>query len=171
MTRILLIPVAGTIAALVMIAYAREPRGEPKHPEIPLDFHGGSVHGAEDEEEPGEEPAMPEAADEEPLPGKPGEPKEEPEAKPAPPPQEFQLRLEADGALVGELIDPTHPERVAFESAEDLIKRIGNARHTLVITNGDGVDRTKLDGIEALLRDRFTIRKVYRAEAPPAEER
>lgn len=168
MTRILLIPVAGTLVALVMIAYAREPRGEARHPaEIPLDFHGGSMHGGEDEEEPtGEEP-VPEDA---PLPEEPGEPAAEP-AMPAPPPQEFQLRLEADGALVGEIVDPTHPEPVAFASAEDLIKRIGTARHTLVITNGSGVDRAKLDGVEALLRDRFTIRKVYRAEAPPAEER
>jgi hypothetical protein len=167
-TRILLIPVAGTIAALVMIAYAREPRGEAKHPaDTPLDFHGGSMHGAEDEEEPAAEEPVPE---DEPLPGEPGEPTGEPE-KPAPPPQEFQLRLEADGALVGEIVDPTRPEPVAFASAEDLIKRIGSARHTLVITNGAGVDRAKLDGIEALLRDRFTIRKVYRAEAPPSEER
>lgn len=115
---------------------------------------------------------MPGPTDEEPLPGEPGE--EEAGKEPAIEPQEFQLRLEADGTLAGKVVakgdDPGLA--VSFASVEDLLERIGTARHTLVITNGEGVERSKLDEIETSLRDRFKVLKVYRApEAPPAEER
>ena len=61
MTRILLIPVASTLAALTMIVYARQPRGETKHPEMPFDFGDTPEHGAPmDEEEMGDEEPLPE---------------------------------------------------------------------------------------------------------------
>ena len=74
MTRILLIPVAGTLAALAMIVYARQPRGETKHPEMPFDFGNTPEHGAPMDEE--------ELGDEEPLPEEPGAEEPEPEKTP-----------------------------------------------------------------------------------------
>jgi hypothetical protein len=166
-TRILLIPVAGTIAALVMIAYAREPRGEPPSPEIPpFDWPDAPEHGGpSDENEP---------MGDEPLPVEPGEEEKEPEKEPVAEPREYQLRLEADGTFAGKVVPKgAEPEfAVSFASVEDLLQRIGDARHTLVITNGEGVERAKLDEIETSLRDRFKVLKVYRAlETPPAEDR
>jgi hypothetical protein len=154
-----MIPVAGTIAALAMIAYAREPRGETRHPgPLPFDFGDAPDH---------------EPMDEEPLPVAPEENTgEEAERRPAAEAREYELRLEADGTLVGEVVkpEPEDPAPRVFASVQDLIDRIGDARHTLVITNGDGVDRAKLDEVETALRDRFKVRKVYRAPETPPEE-
>jgi hypothetical protein len=70
--RLLWIPVAGTVAAVVAIVLAHEPRGdEGARPMDPLPFE---------------------------FPPEPMEPPEEPE--PPPPPSELHLRLEADGSLV-----------------------------------------------------------------------
>lgn len=144
MTRILLIPVAGTIAALVMIAYARQTRGEARPPELPpFDFPDAPEHAAPPDEEP-----------------------EPPPAPREPEPREFQLQLEADGTI----LDLKSGE--SFASFDELRETIGEVRHTLVLANGKGVSREALDEAEARLRDRFKVLKVYRApEAPPGKDR
>ncbi len=141
MIRRLMIPVAGTIAALVVIVLAHEPRGKPLPPEPPpFDFP-----------EPPEHSAPP--AEDEPAPSE---------------PQEFQLELGADGTFL--VLDVEN--KYTFASIEDLSKQIGDVRHTLVISNGDGVPEAALDAALAQLRDRFQVRKVYRApEAPPGDGR
>ncbi|HEX5136477.1 MAG TPA: hypothetical protein VFY93_05875 [Planctomycetota bacterium] len=162
MKRILLIPVAGTIAALAMIVYARQPR-EPKttHPDLaPFDFPDAPEHAAPPE--PGEEEPVPEGM----TPEEPGPEETAPEKEPAPEALEYQLRLEADGS-----ISDTESGRT-YAGIDDLAKALGTARHTLVITNADGVPKSALDEAEVRLRDRYSIRKVYRAaEAPPGEGR
>lgn len=141
MTRILLIPVTGTIMAFIAISLARHPRGEAVPPEPP----------------PFDWPDAPEHA-------KPPDEEEEPPTPPAPVPQEFHLMLEADGAVL--------EGGRKYASIDDLVKEIGDAMHTLVITNGDGVTKATLDDVEVRLRDRFKVVKVYSApEAPPDEDR
>jgi len=166
--RILLIPVVGTIAALAMITYARNPREtKPTHPDLPpFDFPDAPEHAAPPEPDETEPPP------EEATPDQPATEEAPPKKEPAPEAREFQLELHADGSLTGELVDPKNPGSVSFTSVDDLIKKLGDANHTLVITNGDGVDRAKLDEVEKTLRDHYTVRKVYRAaEAPPGEGR
>jgi hypothetical protein len=141
--RLLVLPLAGTIAALVMIAYARQerqPGEEETPPELPpFDFPDVPEHG-DDEEEP--EPGRTE-------------------------PREFQLQLEADGSILD------LEAGLRFASIDELREMIGgDARHTLFLANGKGVTREALDAAEARLRDRYQVRKVYRApDAPPGEDR
>lgn len=138
MIRLLMIPVAGTIAALVAIVLAHEPRGDALPPQPPpFDF-----------------PDVPE----------PAPPRED---RPAPSePQEFQLELGADGTF----LDVEHGD--GFASVEELSAQLGEVRHVLVLSNGEGVTEAALDAALAQLRDRFQVRKVYRApEAPPADGR
>jgi hypothetical protein len=92
---------------------------------------------------------------------------EDPEHKePTPEPREYQLELDANGAL-------SDTETGAkYASAEELAADLKEVRHTLVITNADGVTEAALDEALAKLRDRYQVRKVYRApEAPPGEGR
>lgn len=162
MKRILLIPVVGTIAALAMITYARNPREpKPTHPELPpFDFPDAPEHGAPPE--PDEDVFPPEEM----LPDESAPEEAPPKKAPEPEAHEYQLQLETDGSFRD--LEDGH----TYKGLDDLAKTLGKARHTLVITNGDGVDRAKLDATEKALRDRYTIRKVYRAaEAPPGEGR
>jgi hypothetical protein len=143
MIRRLMIPVAGTIAALVAIVLAHEPRGAPSAPEFPpFDFPDPPEHAGPVEEE------------------------EPPPAEPPPDPQEFQLELGSDGAL----LDLERGD--SFASPDEIGEQLGEVRHTLVISNGEGVTEAALDAVVAQLRDRFQVSKVYRApETPPAEGR
>jgi hypothetical protein len=146
-----MIPVAGTIAALIAIALAREPRGEAPEP-TQVDRPTAPEH---DEELLPEEPEPPEDA---PLPPP-------PQAEP----QEYQLELNADGTITDvEELDE-------FASVDDLQQKLGDARHRLVLTNGAGVDEAALDAAFTKLRDaklangdpRFQVRKVYRVPDAP----
>jgi len=142
MIRRLMIPVAGTIAALVAILLAHEPRGTAPAPQIPpFDFPDAPEHSGPADEEEAPRPPPPE-------------------------PQEFQLELGADGAL----LDLESGD--SFASPDELGEQLGDVRHTIVISNGEGVTEAALDAVLAQLRDRFQVRKVYRApEAPPGEGR
>lgn len=154
MTRILLIPVAGTLAALALIAFARQERGQDtsdaESMRLPFDLPGDLGHEATPEED-APEPPPPVVMPEEPVAT----------------PEEFDLRLEVDGSFVETATGTTYAASLA-----ELVKKLGDPRHTLVLTNADGVAKTALDEAEARLRDRYTVRKVYRAaEAPPGEDR
>ena len=150
MIKLLAIPVAGTIAALVAILLAHPERegASPRREFEPPPFHLP-------EEEP-ELPVPPEDEEEAAPPVRP---------PPAPEPREFHLQLEADGALLD------LESREVYADAEALAQDLGDAPHTLVIVNGEGVGEEALDQALARLRDRFLVRKVYRArEAQPEEE-
>lgn len=149
MIKLLWIPVAGTIAAIVAILLAREPRGDetPPPPEPP-------PFELPEELEPGDAP-------EEPM-------TEEPEPEPPAPetPAEMHIRLGPDGSLLA--MDTG--ER--FASVDELKEALGEARPMLFVGNADGVAEDALDNVLAQLRDRFQVRKVYRApEPPPGEDR
>ncbi len=141
MIRLLMIPVGGTIAALVAIVLAHEPRGDVPPRPPPFEF-----------------PTQP---------LEPPEPHEPPAEAPTPEPREYQVELAADGTFL-----VLTGEEAAFASIEELQEQLGTARHTLVLSNGEGVTEAALDAVLAQLRDRYQVRKVYRApEAPPAEGR
>ncbi len=143
MIRLALIPIGGTIAALVAILLAHQPRGEA--PEPPLSPPTRAPESSPPPEE-GDEPPHEDAPPAEPM--------------------EFQLELGADGTF----LELEHGD--SFASLEELTKQLGDVRHTLVLSNGEGVTEEALDAALAKLRDRFQVRKVYRApEAPPAEGR
>jgi hypothetical protein len=143
--RLLLIPVGGTISALVAILLAHEPRGEPDAPQPPL-FPAPTLPESSPPPEEGDEPPHEDAPTAEPM--------------------EFQLELGADGTFID------LEGRVSFASVEALAKKLGDVRHTLLLSNGEGVTEEALDAALAKLRDRYQVRKVYRApEAPPAEGR
>lgn len=147
----LMVPVAGTIAALIVIALAREPRPAPETPsfEWPGDVPEHGEPFPEDETEPETETATP-----------------------PPEPQEYQLELAADGTLV----DIGSGRK--FASIEKLEAELDAARHRIVLTNGAGVPEAALDTAATKLRDakaaggepRFQVRKVYRAPEAPADE-
>jgi len=145
--KLLAIPVAGTIAAIVVILLAHgERQGAHAAPSFePPPFHlpGGEPHGAMPEER---EPSGPPTV--------------------APDAEEVRLRLEPDGAFVD-----VDGEKV-YASAAELAERLSGASHKLVITNGKGVGEEALDQALARLRDRFLVTKDYRApEAQPEEEK
>jgi len=152
MTRLLLIPVTGTAAALLVILLAHRVRETSRENERPaIDWPQTPEHQV-----PADEPET------EPEP----EPESEPTQPPAPEPREYQIELEKSGTFV-DLESGTK-----YASAKELGEQLGTARHTLFIANGDGVTEATLDEALANLRDRFQVRKVYRApEAPPGEGR
>jgi len=216
MIRRLLIPVAGTIAALVVVLWAHEPRGpapepppfkipdapEPAEPEgeeppEPQTFRielqkDGSLLDLEEQdvfkspaafaERRGDarhtvvlsagEGVTAEALDavvEELRKGFDVREDTETEAEP----ETFEIELQADGTLLDVGPPRFEDDRPGeFASVEDLIEQLGDARHKLALSNGKEVTEAKLDEVLALLRDRFQVRKVYRApEAPPGDGR
>jgi hypothetical protein len=207
MIRRLMIPVAGTIAALVVVLWAHEPRGPA--PELaPFDMPDAPEHA----EPKGEEAPEPQTfklelqkdgslldLDEQDVFKSPaafaerrgdarhtvvlsageGVPAEaldavieelqarfevRKEAGTEAEPETFEIELQADGTF----LDVTHGD--SFSSVEELIEQLGDTRHTLLLSNGEGITEAALDEALAGLRDRFEVRKVYRApEAPPGD--
>ncbi|MHC4973648.1 MAG: hypothetical protein ACYTG3_15085 [Planctomycetota bacterium] len=158
MRRLLLIPVAGTIAALVVVLLAHEPREEepgPVFPEPPPPVL------PDDDAEPPAPPPEEEKAD-------PAEPekKSKPEKPPEPPPPvaEYYLQLQQDGNLV-ELNSSRK-----FTDTAAVIQGLGNdkTRHRIFLSNGEGVEEAALDKLLEGLSAKFEVRKVYRA--PEKEE-
>jgi len=142
--KLLAIPVAGTIAALVAILLAHPEReGAVQRPAFePPPFHFPADEPPElpEPEQPGSEPGAAEAG-------------------------EIRLRLEADGALLD-----VEAEKV-YASAAELAKRLGATSRKLIIANGQGVGEEALDATLARLRDRYQVEKDYRApETQPEEE-
>ena len=153
MRRLLVIPVAGTIAALVVVMLAHEAREEepgPVFPELP--------------------PVLPEDVPEAPGPDDAASPEEKPEAKPKPPPEplpplsEYYLRLEKDGKLVD--LDGAR----SFADTDAVIEGLSHdeVRHRIILSNGEGGDEAALDSLLEGLSAKFEVRKVYRA--PEKEE-
>jgi hypothetical protein len=151
MTRLLAIPVAGTIAAIIVVLLAHEPREEEP----------GTVF-------PEPPPALPDDVPDAPVPdeGEKAEEKPAPKRTPPPPrPAEHFLRLEKDGSLVdlGNSRTFAHTAAVIAELAKD--ERV---RNRIILSNGAGVEDAALDKIVESLSAKFVVRKVYRA--PKKEE-
>ncbi len=206
MIRRLMIPVAGTIAALVVVLWAHEPRGAaPEPPPFELPEPEDTEPAGEEAPQPrtlrieieadgtlrdlddGDEFSSPadlaerrgdarhalivsagKDVTDEALDGVMAELRQgdrfEVRKKAAREPETFEIELQADGALLD--LDRR------FASVEEFVQQLGEVRHTLVLSNGEGVTEAALDEVLAKLRDRFQVRKVYRApEAPPAEGR
>ena len=217
----LMVPVAGTIAALIAIALAREPR-PPKTDAEPFDVRDFIGNGTHEEEEAQTEEEVPLEGNsyrlEVQADGKlkdldaqvtfasplefmeqhPGtshtvelskgkgatdataaDVKLKLEGSPLPDgtrrfsvmearvePETFEVELAADGVL-------RTADGTTFDSASALAEQLGNARHTLLVTNGKGVTEGDLDAILAKLREanpRFQVRKVYREPEAPSGE-
>ena len=211
MIRRLMIPIAGTIAALVVVLWAHEPRGSA--PELPpFDMPDAPEHaGPEDEEAPeprtfrielqadgrlldledkdvfaspaafaerrgdarnivvlsAGEGVADEALDEVIEKLQEGDRfAVRKDAAPETEPETFEIELQEDGTL----LEARHGD--SFASVEELVEQLGDARHTVVLSNGDGVTEAALDELLAKLRGRFQVRKVYRApETPPGDGR
>ena len=134
MTRLIAIPVTGTVAALIVILLAHEPRGDSEpEPAPPLLDTLPDISSL--------------AADQPPPPPPP----------PAPEPREYQLQVNRDGGLRDLESGKTYPD------IKSVIDELGDARHTIVVTNEEGVAEAALDTAMAALRDRFEMRKIYRA--------
>lgn len=153
MRRLLVIPVAGTIAAAVVVLLAHEPREEEPGPVFP---------------EPPPPPVLPDDDAEPPAPppeeekAEPAEPENPPE--PPPPVAEYYLQLQQDGNLV-ELNSSRR-----FTDTAAVIQGLGNdeTRHRIFLSNGEGVEEAALDKLLEGLSAKFEVRKVYRA--PEKEE-
>jgi hypothetical protein len=148
MRRLLVIPVAGTIAALVVVLLAHEPREEepgPLPPEPPPVLP----------QDPPDEPDVPDEGRPEEQPA----PKKKPPEPPPPPVAEYTLRLEKDGSLVD--VDRGN----AFADSAAVIAQLGHkdTRHRILLTNGEGVEEAALDKLLEGLSARFHVRKFYRA--------
>jgi len=149
MKRLLAIPAAGTVAALIVVLLAHEPRAEEPGPVFP--------------EPP---PFLPDQDSDTAVPGDAPKPEEKPEKKPAPkpPPVEHFLKLEKDGSL----IDPGSTRTFADGAAviAELVR--DDVRDRILLSNGKGVDDAALDKLVESLSAKFQVRKVYRA--PEKEE-
>jgi hypothetical protein len=153
MNRLVLIPVGGTIAALVAILLARTPREDSPYPLNPP---------RATRTKPMPEPELPD------LPDFPPETESAPSRPPPPPSREtpsFHFRLHADGALTDFESGKRHT------SVEDLLEEIApndGPRPRVMVTNADDVAETALDAALARLRSRCDVRKDY--SAPQDEE-
>jgi len=145
MIRLLWIPLAGTVAAFIVVMLAHEPREEepgPAFPELP--------------------PTLPDIAPEAPVPDTATEPAKTPKKpppKPPPPPAEHRLRLEKDGSLV----DLDRPRTFADGAAviAELVR--DDVRDRIFLSNGADVEEAALNEIIEKLAAKFEVRKVYRA--------
>lgn len=151
MKRLLAIPAAGTVAALIVVLLAHEPRAEEPGPVFP--------------EPP---PFLPDQDSEAPVPGDASKPEEKPEKKPPPkpppPPVEHFLQLEKDGSLID-----TGSARTFADGAAVIAELVrDDVRDRILLSNGKGVDDAALDKLVESLSAKFQVRKVYRA--PEKEE-
>jgi len=153
MKRLLAIPAAGTVAALIVVLLAHEPRAEepgPVFPEPPPFLPDEDLSRRSPEGAKADAP----------------KPEEKPEKKPAPkpPPVEHFLQLEKDGSL----IDPGSTRTFADGAAviAELVRP--DVRDRILLSNGKGVDDAALDKLVESLSAKFQVRKVYRA--PEKEE-
>jgi len=139
--RLLAIPVAGTVAALIAISIFRQPREDAPDPE----GRGPPVTEARPDVTPPREP--------------PPEVPDEPPPESAAEPVSFQIELQSDGSLrdldtqetfanVGELLD-------ALATDEKV-------RHKVLLTNGADVTEAEFDQALEKLARRFDVRKLYR---------
>jgi len=180
MKRLLAIPAAGTVAALIVVLLAHEPREEepgPVFPEPPpvlpdddSDLSRRPVRSSA--ERVGESPEGAKA--DAPVPDDAAKPAEEPEKKPVPkkpppppppPLTEYPLRLEKDGSLV----DLANRSRTFADTAAVIAELAHNeVRHRIILSNGEGVEEAALDSLLESLSAKFQVRKVYRA--PKKEE-
>lgn len=159
MKRLLLIPVAGTIAALVVVLLAHEPREQDPETDFPLpppavdDSGPAEAHG--DAAEPEEQPE----AKTEKTAEKGKKKKKEKREAPPPPQAEYYLRLEKDGSLVD--LDSAR----SFADSAAVIAGLSDkvTRHRIILSNGEGVEEAALDDLLEGLSARFEVRKVYRA--------
>ena len=149
MMRLALIPIGGTIAALLAILATRAPREESPYPLPP--------HRAT----PGEAPEVPETPE---LPEMP----EPPAAPPTEGPRaEYMVRLFSDGAFE----EPVSRRRFADAKALlDALAPPGEPRPRIVVSNASAdVTEEAVDRALAKLRDRCDVRKDYHGgsdEAP-----
>lgn len=147
MIRLLWIPLAGTIAALIVVLWAHEPREEeppPLFPEPPPTLHddGSDAPAPEDDEEAEDTPGA------------------ETKEPPAPPPSEHYLRLEKDGTLVDLDSSRTFADVAAVVAVLAKDERV---RNRIFLSNGADVQEAELDRTLESLRGKFEVRKVYRA--------
>lgn len=159
MIRLLWIPLAGTVAAFIVILLAHEPREEEPAPVFP------EPPPAQPDDAP--EVPVPDSSDRSPQGAKAddaSEPEEKPAPKPPPeppppPPVEYFLRLEKDGSLVD--LDSMR----TFAAGAAVIAELADdrTRHRIILSNGEGVEEAALDKLFDDLRTKFEVRKVYRA--------
>ncbi len=150
MIRLLWIPVAGTVAALIAISLTHAPQEDSPYPNVPPRAQRPP------EEEVDDAPELP-------LPPPPTPPSAEPEQPPAPK-TEFVIRLHPDGSLEEEASGDLFPDIAT------LLERLAPAdapRPRLVVTNAsDEVTEAALDAALAELRGRCDVRKDYSAPSP-----
>ncbi len=159
MRRLLLIPVAGTIAALVVVLLAHEPREEEPDTDFPMPPPALPDDAPDEDDVPDSSDRSPDGAKADDAADK---PEAKPEAKPEPPPPpqaEYYLRLEKDGSLVD--LDSSRP----FPDSAAVIAALGHdkTRHRIILSNGEGVEEAALDKLLEGLSAKFEVRKAYRA--------
>jgi hypothetical protein len=157
MIRILWIPVIGTIAAVIAVAIAHQPRDDtPTSPPVPRT--------------PQEEfrPSEPEAGPEMP-PDVPDEPEEGEPAPEMPERGQYLLRLRVDGSFVDD------EDGTVYADAAAVLAKLappGAPRVTVIVMNdSEKVPETALDAVREQLQTRVDFRKDYRApEKEPQED-
>jgi hypothetical protein len=155
--RILWIPVIGTIAAVIAVAIAHQPRGDtPTSPPVPR---------AKPEQFP---PRKPDTGRETPpdVPAVPDEGETGPEM---PERDQYILRLRADGSFVD------NEDGTEYADAAAVLAKLappGAPRVTVVVMNDSAaVPETALDAVREQLQTRVDFRKDYRApEKEPAKD-
>jgi hypothetical protein len=150
--RLLLIPVAGTLAALLAIVVFRQPREDEPRPatrDTPP-FHLPSPDEILEPEDEGAEDAEPEEGEDQPA--------DEP---PPAPPRTYQFQVAADGRLQDVetgawFADP--------QSVFDTLATDERVRHTLRLAKATAeVDDAAFDAVVKKLEERFEVRRVDRA--------
>lgn len=157
MTRLLAIPVAGTVAALLAILAFHGEREAPK-----------GAGPALREPPPFEFPTpddLPDDADDETVKDEPEDEAGAPPLPPPPKPRTYRLQLRADGALV----DMDSGE--SFKDAAEVLETLAadaRVRHTVMVGNATPeVAEEAVDAVVKALSKRCEVRKVYRG---PSDE-
>lgn len=151
MIKLLAIPVAGTVAALIALLIA--------HPE--RDFHDKDVdEGPDVTDARSDRPDIPDFPDM-PVPSDAeGDENKPPPPPPPPDPMEYQLRLDGGGKFVDL---ETGQE---FDDIAGVLKQLATdprVRNRVILSNGAGTDEAALDKVLEKLRTTFDVRKFYSA--------